>query len=162
MTILVAYASKYGSTQGIAEHIAEQLRQLGKPAEARSMDDVSDPGSYEAFVLGSGIYAGSWLKEAREWVHRYQAVLAQHPVWLFSSGPLGEVKDIDSFRPKEMAKFEQTIRPRAERIFFGALDYHKLSFPDRMILKALRASEGDFRDWPAIEAWAASIAQDLG
>jgi len=59
MTILVAYASKYGSTQGIAEHIAEQLRQLGKPAEARSMDDVSDPGSYEAFVLGSGIYAGS-------------------------------------------------------------------------------------------------------
>ena len=163
MTILVAYASKYGSTQGIAERIAEQLRQLGKQAEARSMDDVADPGSYEAFVLGSGIYAGSWLKEAREWVHRNQAVLAQHPVWLFSSGPLGtEVKDLDSFRPKEMAKFQQAIRPREERIFFGALDYHKLSFPDRMILKALRAHEGDFRDWPAIEAWATSIARDLG
>ena len=97
MTILVAYASKYGSTQGIAE----QLRQLGKQAEARSMKELSDAGSYEAFVLGSGIYAGSWLKEAREWVHRHQAVLARHPVWLFSSGPLGpEVKDIDSFRPK--------------------------------------------------------------
>jgi menaquinone-dependent protoporphyrinogen oxidase len=66
MTILVAYASKYGSTQGIGERIAEQLRQLGKQAEARSMDDVSDPSSYEAFVLGSGVYAGSWLKEGRE------------------------------------------------------------------------------------------------
>jgi menaquinone-dependent protoporphyrinogen oxidase len=149
MTILVAYASKYGSTQGIAE----QLRQLGKPAEARSMDDVADPGSYEAFVLGSGLYAGSWLRKATKWVHSHQAVLAQHPVWLFSSGPLGlAVKDLDSFRPKEMAEFQQALRPREERIFFGALDYHKLSFPDRMILKALRAQEGDFRDWPAIEA----------
>ena len=162
MTILVAYASKYGSTQGIAERIAEQLRQLGKQAEARSMDEVSDPGSYEAFVLGSAIYAGSWLKEGREWVHRHQAVLAQHPVWLFSSGPLGtEVKDAEQ-QPKEMAEFQQVMRPRDERIFFGALDYHKLSFPERMILKAMRAPEGDFRDWPAIESWAASIARDLG
>ena len=163
MAVLVAYASKYGSTQGIAERIAEQLRQLRKQAEARSMDEVSDPGSYEAFVLGSAIYAGSWLKEAREWVHRHQAVLAQHPVWLFSSGPLGtDVKDFEHFTPKEMAEFQQAIRPRDERIFSGALDYHKLSFPERMILKAARSPEGDFRDWPAIEAWAASIARDLG
>ncbi len=162
MAVLVAYASKYGSTQGIAERIAEQLRQLGKQAEARSMDDVSDPGSYEAFVLGSAIYAFSWLKEAREWVHRHQAILAQHPVWLFGSGPLGtEVKDAER-QPKEMAEFQQAIRPRDERIFFGALDYHKLSFSERMVMKAMRAPEGDFRDWPTIEAWAASIARDLG
>lgn len=162
MAVLVAYASKYGATRGIAERIAEQLQQLGKPAEARSMDDVADPGSYEAFVLGSGIYAGSWLKEGKEWVRRHQAILAQHPVWLFSDGPLGpEVKDIDSMRPRQMAEFEQTLHPREERIFFGALDYHKLTFPDRMILKALRAQEGDFRDWPAIDAWAASIARKL-
>ncbi len=161
MTLLVAYASKYGSTQGIAERIAEQLRQLGKQAEVRSMDEVSDPGSYEAFVLGSAIYAGSWLKVATEWVHRNQAVLAQHPVWLFSVGPLGtEVEDTER-QPREMAEFQQALRPRDERIFFGALDYHKLSFPERMILKAMRAHEGDFRDWGAIEAWAANIAQDL-
>jgi menaquinone-dependent protoporphyrinogen oxidase len=162
MAVLVAYASKYGSTQGIAERIAEKLRQLGKQAEARSMDEVSDPGSYEAFVLGSAIYAFSWLKEAREWVHRHQAILAQHPVWLFGSGPLGtEVKDAER-QPKEMAEFQQAIRPRDERIFFGALNYHTLSFPERMVMKAMRAPEGDFRDWPAIEAWAASIARDLG
>jgi menaquinone-dependent protoporphyrinogen oxidase len=161
MTILVAYASKHGSTQGIAERIAEKLRQLGKEAEARSVEEVSDPGSSEAFVIGSAIYYGSWLKEATEWVRRNQAVLAQHPVWLFSSGPLGtEVKDAEP-QPKEIAEFRETIGPRDQRIFFGALEHSRLSFAERMMVKAVRAPEGDFRDWQAIEAWAASIAQDL-
>jgi menaquinone-dependent protoporphyrinogen oxidase len=161
MTILVAYASKHGSTQGIAERIAEKLRQLGKEAEARSVEEVSDPGSYEAFVIGSAIYYGSWLKEATEWVRRNQAVLAQHPVWLFSSGPLGtEVKDAEP-QPKEIAEFRETIGPRDQRIFFGALEHSRLSFAERVMVKAVRAPEGDFRDWQAIEAWAASIAQDL-
>jgi len=61
MTVLVAYASKHGSTQGIAERIAEKLRQLGIQAEARPLDEVSDPGNYEAFVIGSAIYYGSWM-----------------------------------------------------------------------------------------------------
>jgi menaquinone-dependent protoporphyrinogen oxidase len=162
MAVLVAYASKHGSTQGIAERIAEKLRQLGKEAEARPMNAIEDPESYEAFVIGSAVYYGSWLKEATEWVHRNQAVLAERPVWLFSAGPLGvEVKDTEQ-QPKEIAEFQQAIRPRGEHIFFGALDHSKLSFPERMIVKAVRAPEGDFRDWEAIESWAASIAQDLG
>ncbi len=162
MTVLVTYASKHGSTQGIAERIVEKLRQLGKEAEARSVDEVSDPGSYEAFVIGSAVYYGSWLKEAAEWVHRNQAVLAQHPVWLFSVGPLGtEVKDAEQ-QPKEMAEFREVIGLREQRIFFGTLDHSRLSFAERMVVKAVRAPEGDFRDWQAIEAWAASIARDLG
>ena len=162
MTVLVAYASKHGSTQGIAERIAEQLRQLGKEAEARSVDEVSDLALYETFVIGSAIYYGSWLKEATEWVHHHQAVLAAHPVWLFSSGPLGtEVSDAEQ-QPKEMTEFQQAIRLREQRIFFGALDHNHLSFAERVMVKAIRASEGDFRNWQVIEAWAASIAHDLG
>ena len=161
MTVLVAYASKRGSTQGIAERIAEKLRQLGKEAEDRSVDEVSDPGSYEAFVIGSAIYYGSWLKEATEWVRRNQAVLAARPVWLFSSGPLGtEVKDAEP-QPKEIGEFRETIGPRDQRIFFGALEHSRLSFAERIMVKAVRAPEGDFRDWQAIEAWAASVARDL-
>ncbi len=96
MAILIVYASKHGSTQGIAERIAEKLRQLGKEAEARPVDAVDDPGSYEAIVIGSAVYYGSWLKEATEWVRRNQAILAERPVWLFSSGPLGaEIKDAE-------------------------------------------------------------------
>jgi hypothetical protein len=95
-------------------------------------------------------------------VHRNQAVLSQCPVWLFSSGPLGtEVKDAEQ-QPKEMAEFQQVIGPREQRIFFGALDHSHLSFAERVMVKAVRAPEGDFRDWEAIEAWAASIARDLG
>jgi menaquinone-dependent protoporphyrinogen oxidase len=162
MTLLVAYASKHGSTQGIAERIAEQLRQSGMRAEARPVDAVADPGSYEAFVIGSAVYYGSWLKEATEWVRRNHAILVQRPVWLFSSGPLGtEIKDAEQ-QPKEMAEFQQTIRPRDQRIFFGDLDHDKLSFAERMMAKAVRSPEGDFRDWQAIEIWAASIARDLG
>ena len=134
---------------------------MGKEAEARPVEEVSDPGSYEAFVIGSAIYYGSWLKEATEWVRRNQAVLSARPVWLFSSGPLGtEVKDAEQ-QPKEMTEFQQAIRPREQRIFFGALDHSHLSFAERVMVKAVRAPEGDFRDWQAIEAWAASIAKDL-
>ena len=162
MTVLVAYASKHGSTQEIAQRIAEHLRQLGIQAEARPLEEVSDPGSYEALVIGSAIYYGSWMKEATEWVHRNQAVLAKLPVWLFSVGPLGtEVEDAEQ-QPKEMAEFQQAIRPREQRVFFGALDHQRLSFAERMVVKAVRAPEGDYRDWEAIDAWSASIARDLG
>jgi menaquinone-dependent protoporphyrinogen oxidase len=134
MAVLVAYASKHGSTQEIAERIAEKLRQLGKEAEARPVDAVADPGNYEALVVGSAVYYGSWLKEATEWVRRTQAVLAQRPVWLFSSGPLGtELKDAEQ-QPKEMAEFQQAIRPRDEQIFFGALDHNRSGAPLRAAL----------------------------
>lgn len=161
MTVLVAYASKHGSTQEIAEHIAEKLLQLGRDAEVQSVEVVKHPESYEAFVIGSAVYYGSWLKEATEWVRHNQSILAQHPVWLFSVGPLGtEVKDNEQ-QPKEMAEFQQSIKPRDQHIFFGAIDHNNLSFPERMVLKAVRAPEGDFRDWQAIDAWATTIAQSL-
>jgi menaquinone-dependent protoporphyrinogen oxidase len=64
------------------------------------------------------------------------------------------------FRPEIKCQGE-SIGPRDQRLFFGALDHHKLSFAERMMVKAVRAPEGDFRDWQAIEAWAASIARDL-
>ena len=161
MTILVAYESKHGSTKGIAERISEKLRQMGKETDVRSVDSVSDPGIYEAFVIGSAIYYGSWMKEATEWVNKNQSILANRPVWLFSSGPLGtEVKDAEQ-QPKEMADFQKTIKPRNDRVFFGSLDHHKLSFTERMVAKAVRAPEGDYCDWEAIDAWAESIARDL-
>jgi menaquinone-dependent protoporphyrinogen oxidase len=71
------------------------------------------------------------------------------------------VKDTEP-QPKEMEEFQQAIHPRDQRIFFGALDHSQLSFAERVMVKAVRAPEGDFRDWQVIEAWAASIARNLG
>lgn len=161
MTVLVAYASKHGSTREIAQRIAARFREHGKEAVSRSVENAGQPGDYETFVIGSAVYYGSWMKEATEWVHSNLAVLTRRPVWLFSSGPLGtEVKDTEQ-QPKEMAEFQEIIHPRDHRVFFGAIDHHNLGFAERMVFKAVRSPEGDFRDWAAIDAWADGIAREL-
>jgi len=161
MTVLVTYASKHGSTEEIAERIAATLRRSGIETDLKPVDAVRDVEPYAAVVLGSAIYYGSWLKEARELVHRYETALAARPVWLFSSGPLGvEVRDAEP-QPKEYAEFQESVKPRDPRVFFGALDHSQLSFIERMVVKGVRAPEGDFRDWKAIEEWAESIARAL-
>jgi menaquinone-dependent protoporphyrinogen oxidase len=171
-SILVAYASKHGATQAIAERIAETLVVSGQEAQVRPVKAVCELDDYDAFVIGSAAYMGSWLKEAAELVRRNQAILVTRPVWLFSSGPLGTVtKDTQgrdllvTSEPKEFAEFKEAIKPRGLRVFFGALDPGKLGFAERLIriLPAGRAllPEGDFRDWKEIEAWAESIAHEL-
>ena len=159
--ILVAYASKHGSTQGIAEHIARRLSELGLEAEARSVEAVHDLGTPDAVILGSAVYAGSWMKEATEFAHRFGDVLSSVPVWLFTSGPLGEHVDDAEEQPRQLEELRGTLRPRGHEIFFGALTREQLSFGERMIAKAVKAPEGDFRDWDAIAAWADTIADEL-
>jgi menaquinone-dependent protoporphyrinogen oxidase len=171
-SILVVYASRHGATQGIAERIAETLVASGQKAQVRPAKDVHDLADYDAFVIGSAAYMGSWMKEATAFVRRNQAILVGRPVWLFSSGPLGTAttdaqgRDVlSTSEPKEFAEFTETLKPRGQRVFFGALDPHKLGISARLIrsLPAGRAllPEGDFRDWKEIEAWAASIAREL-
>ena len=161
MTVLVAYASKHGSTAGIADAIADTLVDHEVKAEAKSVDAVDDLGPYEAVVLGSAVYAGSWMKEAAAFAERHADVLAHMPVWLFSSGPLGEdVKDAE-VQPRQLPELRRTIAFRDHRVFFGALDTSVLGFGERMIAKAVKAPTGDFRDWDAIRAWAEGIAEEL-
>jgi menaquinone-dependent protoporphyrinogen oxidase len=134
---------------------------MGYAAEALPVDTVRDLSAYDAVVLGSAVYYGSWMKEATEFLLRHESALAVRPVWLFSSGPLGvEAKGAEE-QPRELSEFRDAIHPRGHQLFFGALDHEKLSFPERMVIRAVRAPEGDYRDWAAIEAWAEHIARDL-
>ena len=161
MTVLVAYASKHGSTAGIAEAIAGALVDLEVKAEAKSVDTVDDLGPYEAVVLGSAVYAGSWMKDAVSFAERHADGLAHMPVWLFSSGPLGEDVQDAEVQPRQLPELRRTIAPRNHRVFFGALDVNVLGFAERMIAKAVKAPTGDFRDWDAIRVWAEGIAEEL-
>jgi menaquinone-dependent protoporphyrinogen oxidase len=167
MKVLVAYASKYGSTKGIAEFIAEKLRMQGVEVEIQKVDSVRNPRDYGALVIGSSAYMGHWMKEAIEFVMRNRDALSSRPVWLFSSGPLVNNASLNDpkLEPKEIAEFEGAINPQDHRVFFGALDRKKLGFKDRMIamMPASRAlfPEGDFRNWNDIEAWASNIARAL-
>ncbi len=173
MSILVAYASRYRATREIAERIASDLRAAGHEAEARPAKDLGDLAGYDAFVIGSAVYFGHWRKETAEFVRRNSSVLADRPVWLFSSGPLGtEAKDAqgrdlrEAAEPKEIAELRESIEPRDHRVFFGVLDRGRLGFFHRLLasLPASRATwaiDGDFRDWQEIDAWAESIALEL-
>jgi len=161
MRVLVAYASKHGSTGGVAEAIVERLRELEVGADACSVDDVEDLSGVDAIVLGSAIYAGSWIKSAVDFAERNRDTLEQLPLWLFSVGPLGEEVKDEEEQPKQLAQLRDELHPRDHRVFFGALDRSKLSFPERMIAKAVRAPDGDFRDWDEIKGWAGEIAGSL-
>ncbi len=174
MTVLVAYASRHGATSGIAERIAARLRAAGLNTEVSPVRDVRDVRAYEAVVLGSAAYMFHWLKEATAFATRHRAALAERPVWLFSSGPLGtdtvdeDGRDVlESGRPKEFDRLQGLLHPRGERVFFGAWDPEApaIGVGERFmrLLPATRAMlpAGDFRDWPAIDAWAAAVAAEL-
>lgn len=158
MSVLVTYSSKHGATKEIAERIAAALRQRGQGAVARPVTEVSDLNQYEAFVIGSAVYMGSWTKEATAFVRNNRDVLARHPVWLFSSGPTGGTT---SPAPKQIAEFDASIRPKDHQVFGGALDRQQLSIPERLIVSAVKAPMGDFRDWHVIDAWAERIGDTL-
>jgi menaquinone-dependent protoporphyrinogen oxidase len=174
MHVLVAYASRHGATQGIAERIALTLKAAGIDAEARPAASVKGVAGYDAFVIGSGAYMFHWLKEAVNFVRRSRAALAGKPVWLFSSGPLGteplnaQGRDQkEAAIPKEIAGLREVVRARDHRVFFGVYerDRKPIGLAERFVshMPAARDGlpEGDFRDWPEIEAWAAAIAREL-
>ncbi len=175
MTVLVVYASKHGATREIAERIAATLTAAGQPADARSSENADDLTGYDAFVIGASLYYGHWLKPATAFIRAHEALLADQPVWLFGSGPLGtettetteaqghDLQEADL--PKELGELRDAIHSRGDRIFFGALDPDGLTLAERTVRRvpAGRAllPEGDFRNWEDIDAWAQAIAREL-
>jgi len=173
MSVLVAYASRHGATQGIAERIAAALGAAGLEATARPVRDAGDLGGYDAFVVGSAVYMFHWLKDATRFVRANRTLLAARPLWLFSSGPLGtETVDakgrdvLEVSQAKEVAALVETLHARAHTMFFGAWSQGKpVGLGERFVavMPAARAAlpQGDFRDWPLIDAWSAGIADEL-
>jgi menaquinone-dependent protoporphyrinogen oxidase len=177
MKVLVAYASRHGATRGIAERIGETLERGGHSVDVRPAEADMPVEGYDAFVIGSAAYMGRWLQPARQFVARHVPVLSEHPVWLFSSGPIGtdtvDAKGRDVVKasePFEFGDFGAAVRPREMRVFYGAYDPERepIGFAERfgsifMKMPAVRDAmpAGDFRDWPAIEAWADGIAREL-
>lgn len=160
MRILVTTASKHGSTREIAEVIAQELQASPVEVEVRNAEEVGTLTGYDAVILGSGIYAGSWLPAARQFVERNRAALARIPVWLFSSGPLGDDPQPKS-DPQKLIEPLGNLNARDHQVFVGKLLLRDLGFAERLLTRAIGAPEGDFRDWDAIRSWARTILAEL-
>ena len=160
MRVLVSTASKHGSTADIGRAIAETVS--GDEIEARiaAPEEVTGLDGYDAVILGSAVYAGRWMKTMREMTDRLGEELAARPVWLFSSGPIGD-PPMPEEDPVDVASILEKTNARDHFLFAGKLDRKTLSFGERAIVAALKAPEGDFRDWDDIRRRALAIAAEL-
>ena len=160
MRVLVTAASKHGATREIAETIRDTLLAAGLDAVAWDPHEVTSLEGFDAVVLGSGVYAGRWLAPAKRLVDRLSDELAQRPVWLFSSGPIG-APPMPETDPVDVEELMTTTAAVEHRVFAGMLQRARLGLAERAVVATLRAPEGDFRDWAAVAAWSDDIARAL-
>lgn len=167
--VLVVYATRYGSTQEVAERVAATLRENGLQVDVKPAKQVRALEGYRAVVLGAPLYIGRWLKDAHRFLARNQDGLAQRPVAVFALGPtrVEELKapDIRAQLDQQLGKYPW-LKPVAAELFGGKYDPATLRFPDNLLgaapaspLHGLPAS--DARDWEAIHAWATNLAAKL-
>jgi menaquinone-dependent protoporphyrinogen oxidase len=160
MRVLVSAASRHGSTVEIAAEIASALVEAGIDAAVVPPDDVHSLEGWDAAIIGSAIYVGHWLAPARDLVERLAPELAECPVWLFSSGPIGD-PPVPVEEPEDVADLVALAGARGHQVFAGRIDRKRLGLGEKVIMTALRAPEGDFRPWTDVRAWTEGIARAL-
>jgi len=159
-TILVCYATRYGSTTDIAGLIGEELQMAGFTVTVRPIAAVDDPGEFDAIVIGSPLYMGKWLVEARDFVSRFRYPLQECPVAVFSVGYSLRDRTIEHLKSGEdaLAAIRLFITPVSAGFFPGKVDPDRMSAADRAIVALGGAEPGDFRDPDLVRAWARELA----
>ena len=163
--ILVTYASRNGSTAGVADAICKILAESGAQVDVLPMQEVADLTPYRAVVAGSAIRGQKWLPEAMQFMRDYQPELSRKPFASFmvcitlsmanASQYLGGLKSW-------MSPVRDMVRPVSEGYFAGALDFSKLPFSLNVLAMRFVVligvwKQGDHRDWNAIQLWAKSL-----
>jgi menaquinone-dependent protoporphyrinogen oxidase len=162
-SILVTYASSYGSTQEVAEDIAATLRAQGVDVDLRPIREVRTLTGYSAVVLGAPLYMFHWHKDAHHFLEKFQRDLVNGlPVAIFAGGPIEDSveqwqdrrKDLD----QELAK-HPWLTPVAVQLIGGKFDPAKLRFPYSLLPALRKMPACDLRDWEAIRAWAGALPE---
>ena len=159
-SVLVAYGTTNGSTAEIAEAVAKVLREDGLTVDVLPAQAVTSVASYEAVVVGGGVYAGRWQKDARRFLRHHRRALAGRPLWMFSSGPLdasASERDIPPVPGVQRAMVR--LDARGHVTFGGCLEEGAKGFIARKIVSSGKG--GDFRDFAEIEEWAKRVAGEL-
>lgn len=154
--ILVAYATKRGSTHEVADAVAARLRERGAEVDIRPAAEVGTLDPYSGIVLGGSLYMGHWHRDARRFLAKHRDELSRAPLGVFAMGPL-ELRpaDIESSRRQldHVLAREHALEPVSVTIFGGVIDPTKLRFP------FTHMDATDARDWRAIEAWADELVE---
>ncbi len=161
MKAYVITATKHGSTRDIGVVIAKRLRERGHDAIAIDADDAGQLDEESAIVLGSPIYMGRWLKPARKLLDSLDSEPPGRPIFTFTVGPLGDPPRPVDAKPEEDVERFCAERAISDRMFSGKLDRSKIGPLERLAVKAVKAPDGDYRDWAAIAAWADEISDHL-
>jgi menaquinone-dependent protoporphyrinogen oxidase len=161
MKVLVAVATQHGATREVADMIGATLARRGIPTDILPVQEVAGLDGYDAVVLGSAVYVGNWMKQAREFAEDHREELAARPTWLFSSGPIGDPPKPEAATAVRVADLLEMTGAREHRLFRGRLDMSRLGVVQRIVARAVHAGEGDYRDWDAIQSWATGIADAL-
>ena len=161
--ILVAYASKYGATEEVAQTIGEVLTEEGLDVDVQPVGTVETLQNYEAVVIGAPLYSANWLEEATVFVKTHQKALGDLPVACFVLAIRLRLDD-EEIRNAVLRAIDTErviMQPVSVGLFAGALDYDKLSAITRLQIETKDLPEGDFRDWEAIKGWAAALPGQL-
>ena len=151
MRVLVAYASKHGSTKEMAEFIGKKLAGHNLETDIQYVGAVTHLQDYDAVVIGSAVYAEQWRPDAAQFIKARTDILAEKPVWIFSSGPTGHGNATDLLGgflfPEKLEPFRQKIQPEDTVVFHGNLDLAKLTLAELMIVNGYGGPIGDYRKW---------------
>ena len=162
--VLVAYASKHGSTVEIAEVIADKLRESGLGVDCVPVEYVSDLEPYQAVVLGSAIYLGRWRGDATHFLHTHATELSQRPLWVFSSGPIGDPEEFgdEAWRePNPVLGELEHLGVRDHVVFGGRVPTDPHGPIEHAMAENTPWQYRDLRDWAQIRTWAAKIGEEL-
>ncbi len=167
MKVLVAHASKRGSTAEIAEAVADELRKGGLDADCRESGEVEELDGYDGVVLGSAVYAKRWRGDARHFLRRHRKALAQMPFWVFSSGPIGDPAEdkedaAEWVEPKRVIAKVEELGARGHVVFGGRVPAEPKGPIEKAMVKNMPEEFRDRRDWDEIRAWARQVAGELG
>ncbi len=159
MRVLVVYGTKMGGTHGLAEMVADTLRDEGMEVVVAPADEIRNVTNFDAVIVGGALYAFRWHKDARRFVRRHRAELATMPVWLFSSGPLDDSASEEEIDPvRGVAAIMERIHARGHVTFGGRMPADATGFPAAMMA---RDNAGDWRDADQVADWAREVAAEL-
>jgi menaquinone-dependent protoporphyrinogen oxidase len=161
--VLVAYATRNGSTAEIAQAIGKELTIAGFAVDVADIKTISTLADYTAVVIGGPLYMGSVDGSVGKFVAKHHEPLLKLPVAAFAAGLAPKNPDPGAIKMAmdALKKTMEPVTPVTSVLFSGKLDPAKVNFVMRKFLEMAKIPAGDFRDWDAIAAWARELPEML-